>query len=261
MNTAFLKDLEEADMVLIGLGEEFNNIKSISDRENYNRQFDKVEKSAFPWLMPLVNNSFVDNSGLMVQLDKLAGLLQNKNYFILSTALNSCIHEVQWKEHRLVEPCGGCDMLQCEKNCNEKLQEASAQTKRDIMELITQNDMLDNSFEEQLKQLLGTCSQCGAMNVFNNVFTNEYNETGYMKGWELYTKWLTGTLNKKLLILELGVGLQFPSVIRFPFERIAMINQKSKYYRVNDKLPMLDEKLSEKGVSIQQDAIDWIESL
>ena len=90
---------------------------------------------------------------------------------------------------------------------------------------------------------------------------NPYNENGYLEQWELYTKWLTGTLNKNLLILELGVGMNYSSVIRFPFERIALINQKAKYFRVNEKLSALSPQLAERGCSIAENAIDWMDSL
>ena len=73
--------------------------------------------------------------------------------------------------------------------------------------------------------------------------------------------WLTGTLNKNLLILELGVGMNYSSVIRFPFERIALINQKAKYFRVNAKLSALSPQLAERGCSIAENAIDWMDSL
>ena len=34
--------------------------------------------------------------------------------------------------------------------------------------------------------------------------------------WETYTKWLQGTLNRNLVFLELGVGMELPQLIRFP---------------------------------------------
>ena len=67
-------------------------------------------------------------------------------------------------------------------------------------------------------------------NNINNVYAENYNENGYLSDWQIYTKWLQGTLNKKVLILELGVGLVFPSVIRWPFEKIAFYNQKEVIY-------------------------------
>ena len=123
-------------------------------------------------------------------------------------------------------------------------------------------DML-TSQEDGLKVdiSLGKCPECGAPLILNNVYAEKYNENGYLPDWQIYTKWLQGTLNKKLLILELGVGMQFPSVIRFPFEKIAFYNNKAEFYRVNEKLYHLTEELKDKGKAISENAIDWLLSL
>ena len=62
----------------------------------------------------------------------------------------------------------------------------------------------------------------------------------------------------KACILELGAGMEYPSVIRFPFEKVAFFNQKSVFYRVHGKLPFLTEELSERGFSIKTDAITFL---
>ncbi len=72
--------------------------------------------------------------------------------------------------------------------------------------------------------------------------------------WIRYTKWLQGTLNHDLLILELGVGLSRPGIIRFPFEKITMINQKSSLIRIHAHLYQLPEELAERGHSVQENA-------
>ena len=71
-------------------------------------------------------------------------------------------------------------------------------------------------------------------------------------------KWLQGTLNRKLFILELGVGMRFPTVIRWPFEKAAFYNKRACFCRVNEKLYHLTEELAEKGWGISQNAIDWL---
>jgi hypothetical protein len=108
---------------------------------------------------------------------------------------------------------------------------------------------------------IGKCSQCGGEMILNNICAEHYNESGYLEKWQLYTKWLQGTLNRKLLILELGVGLNYPSVIRWPFEKVAFFNKKAKMYRVNEKLPQMAEELAQKGMSIEQNAVDWVAGL
>ena len=52
-------------------------------------------------------------------------------------------------------------------------------------------------------------------------------------------KWLQGTLHKKLVILELGAGMKYPDILRFPFERMVYFNKKAELIRVHDKLYQL----------------------
>lgn len=94
--------------------------------------------------------------------------------------------------------------------------------------------------------------------VLNNVYASKYNEEGYLKDWSRYTKWLQGTLNKKLCILELGVNLVFPSIIRWPFEKVGFYNQKATFIRVNETLYHMSEELKDKGISVAQNSIDWL---
>lgn len=76
--------------------------------------------------------------------------------------------------------------------------------------------------------------------------------------WELYNKWLSATLNKKLMIVELGEDFNNPNVFRWPFEKIVFINQKSKMYRVSDKFYQLPENIGERAVSVPENAIRFL---
>ena len=71
-------------------------------------------------------------------------------------------------------------------------------------------------------------------------------------------KWLQGTLNKKVLILEIGVNMEYPSIIRWPFEKTAYLNQKANFIRINESLPQLTEELKDKGISINVNGIEWL---
>lgn len=76
--------------------------------------------------------------------------------------------------------------------------------------------------------------------------------------WDKYTKWLQGTLNRNVLILEFGVGLKYPGVIRFPFEKAAYFNKKAGFIRVHGRLYQMTEELGDKGISIAQNAVDFL---
>lgn len=89
---------------------------------------------------------------------------------------------------------------------------------------------------------------CGS-DVTGNVVTNQnYDESGYLPQWEKYTKWLSHSLNKKLCVLELGVGFKYPSVIRFPFEKTAYFNQKSSFVRVHSEFAQLPPEIKDKSI-------------
>ena len=82
-----------------------------------------------------------------------------------------------------------------------------------------------------------------------------------MTAWNTYTKWLQGTLNRQVCMLELGVNMTFPSVIRFPFEKVAFFNKKAKLIRVNEKLYQLSEQIGDKGISVAANAVEFMNKL
>ena len=79
-----------------------------------------------------------------------------------------------------------------------------------------------------------------------------------MTQWEKYTKWLQLTLNRKLCVIELGVGMNIPNVIRWPFEKIAFFNKKASFFRINETLYQLTEEIGEKGTSINMNAREFL---
>lgn len=79
--------------------------------------------------------------------------------------------------------------------------------------------------------------------------------------WNNYTKWLQLTLNKNLLIIELDVGFEVPTVIRWPFEKIAMLNNKAYMYRINDKFYQMPEENNGKGIGVKSTVCDFLDSI
>ena len=84
------------------------------------------------------------------------------------------------------------------------------------------------------------------------VFTWLENEN-LEKDWEYYTLWLQGTLNKVLILVELEVGLKYPNVVRWPFEKIAYFNMKSTLIRIHKILAQVPQELQGKANSIKMD--------
>lgn len=211
--------IEDADLVLVGLGREF-------------------EKERFK-----------QDEAALNALNQLAGILEKKNYFVVSVCTNDIAKSSALFSERVVQPCGSAHRKQCVNHCEEGLMDLSLEEKERI---------LNPCVEEKDGNCLGNCPKCGEPLVLNTVYTEKYDENGYLKDWSRYTKWLQGTLNKKLCILELGVDLTYPSVIRFPFEKIAFYNNKAHFVRVNQTLYHMSAEIKEKGISVQENAVTWL---
>lgn len=265
MRNEIFDEIEQADLILVGVGEEFNNIRRFRAKEGYSEVRELLMASDKAWLVPAWNDFFQDTESEVYEtLCKLADILKDKNYFVVSVSTNKQIEGVPWKEGRLVMPCGSVLKKQCAKGCENALFDVTEQDRENITAYLTklaEKGAGITELPEWKEEALGVCSECGAPLVLNSIYADSYNENGYLKQWEIYRKWLQGTLNKKLLLLELGVGMQFPSVIRWPFEKIAFFNEKAKFYRVNEKLYQLSEELGKKGISIAENAIDWLNLL
>ena len=188
-------NFSDYDMVLIGIGEEFDGNKEALDAYN-----------------------------------KLAALLEKKNYFIVTLCLDDVIFDSNLDKEKIVAPLGGKRKKQCPDACENKLY--------DVTETI--------------------CPICKKELVFNNYLAENYIEDDYIPMWEKHKKWVSLTLNKKLLALELGVSFKLPQIIRWPFEKIVSLNNKAELIRVNETLPQLSEEVSGKGTSIKENSVEWV---
>ena len=252
MNAEIRELLLEAQLVLVGIGEEFYDFKGLREEAEYQEVAELLEQENKAWLIPLWNQYYLQKKGASVgsALAKLAELLQNKNYYVVSVCANGMVEKAGFKEGRFVSPCGNPFKLQCMNHCEGSIVDASREEFESACMKLERKAVKEISF--------GKCPVCGQEMCLNNVYTEKYDEKGYLPDWNVYTKWLQGTLNRKLCVLELGVNLTYPSVIRFPFEKIGFYNQKASFVRVNEKLYQLSEDLKDKGISIPKNSIDWL---
>ncbi len=224
--------IADADMVLIGIGEEFEIKNSEKDNGEGEKAFLK-RKQAYC---------------------RLEEVIKNKNYFIVTLCMDGIIYEADFDKKRIVEPCGSFYRLQCSGKCTSDIYEPDKNQTMKIQEF------LKGKCEEK-DIILPHCPKCGAPLAFNTIQTENYAEEGYLDMWQLYNKWLQGTVNKKLCILELGVGMRFPTVIRWPFEKVVYFNRKSTLFRVHSKLYQTTEEIKERSVGIQSDPMEFLKEL
>lgn len=253
----FLEKVEQSEMVLVGLGEDFDGTRLLRQRADYRDGSERLKAEGLSWLIPAWNEYCLEQEGehaVEAALDRLDALLAGKNHFVVSVSTNSRIA----RGERAAMPCGSMVRKQCLAGCRDVLPEVTEED-REALKAMFRRLASGDSKTEPIS--LGTCPDCGAPLALNNIYAEHYNESGYLDRWKLYMKWLQGTLNRKLLVLELGVGMQFPTVIRWPFEKTAFFNQKAYFCRVNEKLYQLTKELAGKGCGISEDAVAWLTRL
>lgn len=166
----------------------------------------------------------------------LAKLIDGKDYFIVTDNTDAAIFESALDPERMVAPCGNDTWRQCRDACTKDIWEPG--------------EVPD-----------GICPHCGAPLISNTVEAGTYIEEGYLPRWNEYKLWLARTLNKRLLILELGVDFRYPTVIRWPFEKTAFVNEKAKLYRVNGSFSQISEELRGKAEPVAANSVEFIRGL
>lgn len=262
----FYKDLENSELVLVGLGEEFDGSFSKDNTPGYDKIKEQLSDCGRFDLIPIAQELYRGEQEKKIcdALNHFAGILDKKNYFIVSTSLNPVLNRIKWRDNRIVKPCGDLQNVQCIKGCDNIIEKISDDTLFALKNQWKEADDRDKNASyliDCIEKMLGKCSNCASSMIFNTIYADNYNEAGYLTDWKTYMTWLQGTIHKSVMILELGVSMKYPSVIRFPFEKVAFYNAKSKFYRVNEKLYHMTEELHDKGVSIKENACDWLLSV
>lgn len=251
MERKVLEELQAADMVLIGIGEEFEERAFLEAQPEYESTAKYLEHIGCMEQLPLLADEILREKGHgAAALNRLYQAVKDKNFFLVSTCKTDIIYHAGFPSERTVAPCGTLRKKQCVCGCEQSLASVGDSERDSLYRAITGR--------EHEPDIMGLCPKCQGRMTFNNIYLEKYLESGYLEDWKRYTKWLQGTLNRRLCILELGVNLDHPMVIRFPFEKIGYYNQKALFVRVNGSLHYLTKELSERGISIAKNAIDWL---
>ena len=248
--------VDDAQLILIGLGEDFQyDWEVLLQDVRYQEIEQEIRENAEQiWVIPFLQKMILlqkQKDRWKKAYDVLAGLVKDKNYFVVSLCMDDRIYEADFDEQRIVTPCGGFRKMQCDQNCAGVLSDMPLESYESVVRYY-RGEMSWADLQEPV------CKTCGEKLRFNQLGVSRYAEQGYLDQWETYTKWLQGTVNKRLCVLELGVGLEYPKIIRFPFEKIVFYNQKAFMYRIHPLVYQLGEEIVDRGVGIKEDPVDFL---
>lgn len=261
--------IEEADYIAIGCGLDFEKNLKLDEAAIYKPLADLninskaelkecvKEEKAVEWIHIILLNYYKKNTTLDAYND-LYELVKDKDYFILTMNTSELIYQSKLDPTKIVSPCGNEGLFQCSRGCSTQVES----NKEYIDKFIEQLPMIlgELRFGGSIDQYLPRCKECKECLTFNVRSTVEkYVEEGYLPQWQAYLQWLSRTLNRKLVLLELDVNFTLPSLIRWPFEKNAFLNNKAYMVRVNNEFPQLTEEIKGKASSFTMEAKEFLQ--
>lgn len=255
--------LKEADYVLIGAGAGLSAAAGMeysgeSFEKNYREFIDKYyfddlysasfydfktqeEKWAFFAKMIKLNRY---NDKPLQLYQELYELVCSKDYFVLSTNVDGQFYNSGFDAEKVFEVQGDYCFLQCENACHDKLY-----YNRELVE-----EWIQNTKDCRIpSDLVMKCPVCGG-----NMDMNLRKDANFVqdKNWYVqakkYEEFINNAKDKKMVLLEIGVGFNTPGIIRFPFERMIEENEDTYLVRINKEYPSAILDISDKLVSFNE---------
>ncbi len=260
--TQLRQALNDADAVLIGAGaglsaaagftltgprftESFADfIEKYHFRDLYSagfHRFDTLEEHWAFWSRHIYIDRYVDIPN--DTYDLLFKLVADKEYFVITTNVDHCFQKTGFDKERLFYTQGDYGLWQCSLPCHQKTYDNETAVRE---MLARQRDMRIPS------ELVPRCPVCGAPMAMNLRIDNTFVEdAGWHQASNRYQDFVHRYRDKQLLLLELGVGNNTPSIIKYPFWRLAVQQPNITYATISLKNAVCPPQIDEQSICIQ----------
>lgn len=177
--------------------------------------------------------------------NNLLKLIQDKDYFVLTTNVDHCFQKAGFDKHRLFYTQGDYGLWQCSKPCHQKTYDNEAIIKKMITE---QKNMKIPS------HLVPYCPICGApMSMNLRADSTFVEDTGWYEASERYEKFINNHQNLPILYLELGVGNNTPAIIKYSFWKLTYQNPNATYICINLSEAYCPQEIQKQAICINED--------
>lgn len=200
------------------------------------------EKWAY-WAKHIYLNRFQVGKTNLYQ--KLLKLVQNKDYFVITTNVEHQFWINDFEDERIFATQGDYGFLQCGEACHDKLY-----SNEDLV-----REMVEKTVDCKIpSDLIPICPVCGEEMETNlrkdNLFVQD---DKWYEANERYTNFLSKIGDDKVVFLELGVGFNTPSIIKYPFEQWTYDNDDATLIRINRDYPDAIKENESKTIGFDED--------
>ena len=180
-------------------------------------------------------------------------LVKDRNYFILTTNVDHQFQLAGFPEERIFAAQGDYGMFQCAKACHKKLYE----NEKEVRAMVARQKNLKIPSE-----LVPKCPVCGGdMEV--NLRCDRYfvEDDAWERACAGYTGFIRQNRNRRLVFLELGVGMNTPGIIKYPFWQLTDREKHGFYICINQGEAWGPEEIREKSVYVNMDIAEALEAV
>lgn len=177
--------------------------------------------------------------------EALLHIVREKDYFVLTTNVDHLFQNNAFEKNRLFYTQGDYGLWQCKMPCHGKTYDNEEAVRRMTAE---ERDMRIPT------ELVPKCPVCGGAMEMNLRCDDTFVEDdGWRKASERYREFLSHQKTGRILYLELGVGMNTPGIIKFPFWRMTAENPAAVFATVNQEESYVPEEIESRSISVKGD--------
>lgn len=185
--------------------------------------------------------------------DNLLHLVQDKDYFVLTTNVDHCFQKAGFDKRRLFYTQGDYGLFQCSEPC--------CQETWDNKEAVRQ--MVEQQRDRRIpSELIPRCPSCGKPMTMNLRSDDKFvQDEGWHRAARRYNDFIRHHQGQRVVYLELGVGYNTPSIIKYPFWRMTAQNPKAAYASINMGRAICPDEIVSRAICISGDIGSCLDKL
>lgn len=201
---------------------------------------------------------------------KLLEIVQDKDYFVLSTNVDHCFQRAGFDKKRLFYTQGDYGLFQCSGPCHKKTYD----NQEIVLRMLKAQGFLEDKDGEDMaaagkgwrmavpEELVPRCPLCGRAMTMNLRGDDRFVEDeGWKAASDRYACFLQKHQNSRILFLELGVGMNTPGIIKYPFWQMTCQMPEASYACINDRLAGAPREIRSRALCIGKDIHSVLDEL
>ena len=262
--TQLKKEIDTADAIVIGAGAGLSTSAGFDyNGERFRQHFSDFEKEYgfhdmytggfYPYATPeeywaywsryILINRYGDAPRPVY--NDLRRLVEGREYFVLTTNVDHCFQKAGFDKKRLFYTQGDYGLWQCATPCHQKTYDNEAVVRRMVAE---------QADRRVPTALVPRCPVCGGAMTMNLRCDDRFvQDEGWYAAAERYEAFLRRHRCGRVLFWELGVGMNTPAIIKFPFWRMTADNPDAVYACINRGEAACPASIERRAVCIDAD--------